>query len=114
MTNDTNNTTETKSQNTIEIRVPKIPAARLRLWTARSLTAASWLMTFGLLGTAAAFGAAGLLGWALFGSETELALGVFGGVVFGAAGTVLLIRRLDHVARKLFASPTPRSLRDNT
>jgi hypothetical protein len=102
MKNDTNNTTDNETAATATvIRLPRIPAERLRIWAARALTATSWLVTLGMLAGAAALGGFGLLAWIAFGNETLFAFGLLGGTILGAIGAVLLVRHIDDVARAL-------------
>ena len=76
---------------------------RARHWFARFLDLAGWLIILGLIGAGLALGTGGGLFWLLFGSETVLALSLFGSAVLGLAGTLALLRRLELSARKLRA-----------
>jgi hypothetical protein len=85
-------------QDKIVIRVPSEP---LKRWTRRTLEAAGWLISLGLL--AASVAVAGFAGifWLLSGSDTLLAMGLGGSILLGLAGVWHLLHRLDRTARQL-------------
>ncbi|MEI6178133.1 MAG: hypothetical protein WCS43_14665 [Verrucomicrobiota bacterium] len=82
---------------------------RAKVWTRRTLEAASWLICIGLLAASIAVAACGTLAWLVSGSDAVLAAGLGGGVLLGLAGVWQLLGRLDHAAKRLRGVRYPES-----
>jgi hypothetical protein len=93
--------TAMKENTTSENIVIPIKIERVKLWSRRTLEAATWLICLGLLAAGGAFAACAALAWLVTGSEAMLALGLGGGLLLGLAGVWHLLHRLDRAVRQL-------------